>query len=209
MTTPSATDQPSDTSQLIRVIVTYLEMTDPAQLRPSRRDFPELEIRQVEEPSPEYNRFFYRSIGGDWYWMVSFHWTYAQWLAYVSRPGFETWAAYLRGAPAGYFELAPGENGAIDIAHFGLLPAYAGRGMGGYFLTRAVQRAWATGAQRVTVNTCTLDHPHALANYQARGFRIVRTAERWSALPPEPPGPWIGAARPHPLSPHYATAGKE
>lgn len=200
MTAPTVPDTASESPQLTRIIVTYLEMTDPTELRPSRRDCPEVEIRQVEEPSPEYNRFFYRAIGGDWYWTISLHWTYDQWRAYVTRPGFETWVAYVRGAPAGYFELVPGADGAVDIAHFGLLPAYAGRGIGGYFLTQAVRRAWATGAARVTVNTCTLDHPHALANYQARGFRIVRTVERWGALPPEPPGPWAGAARPHPLS---------
>jgi len=31
------------------------------------------------------------------------------------------------------------------------------------------------GTQQVGVNTCSLDHPSALQNYQARGFEIVRT----------------------------------
>jgi GNAT superfamily N-acetyltransferase len=41
-------------------------------------------------------------------------------------------------------------------------------------LTAAVRRAWASGARRVTVNTCELDGPHALANYLARGFVVAR-----------------------------------
>lgn len=199
MNTPTPPQHPVAT-QPTRVVVTYLEMTDPAQLRPAQRVPADVEIRQVEEPSPEFNRFFYRVVGGDWYWTLSIGWTYAQWVEFVSRPGFETWVAYVRGAPAGYFELVPGADGVIDIAHFGLLPAYAGRGLGGYMLTRAIERAWAAGAQRVTVNTCTLDHPVALANYQARGFRIYRQTERWATLAPNPPGPWPGADRPHPLA---------
>jgi GNAT superfamily N-acetyltransferase len=55
-----------------------------------------------------------------------------------------------------------------------MLPAFTGRGLGGRLLTHAVQRAWTHAAgvatRRVWVNTCTLDHPAALANYLARGF---------------------------------------
>ena len=35
-----------------------------------------------------------------------------------------------------------------------------------------MERAWAQGARRVWVHTCSLDGPHALANYTARGFRV-------------------------------------
>ena len=49
------------------------------------------------------------------------------------------------------------------------------------------------GAQRVWVHTCSLDHPHALANYQARGFRIFRVEEQREALPDDPLEPWPGA----------------
>jgi hypothetical protein len=49
------------------------------------------------------------------------------------------------------------------------------------------------GARRVCVHTCTLGHPHALANDQARGFRIVRVEARSEARPHEPLPPWPGA----------------
>ena len=79
-----------------------------------------------------------------------------------------------RAAPAGYFELhAPGD-GAVEIAYFGLLPEFFGRGWGGHLLTRAVDTAWSLGAARVWLHTCTLDHPAALPNYLRRGFRPVR-----------------------------------
>ena len=46
--------------------------------------------------------------------------------------------------------------------------------MGGGFLTAAVEKAWEMEAARVWVHTCSLDHPNALKNYQARGFQIYR-----------------------------------
>jgi len=48
-------------------------------------------------------------------------------------------------------------------------------GFGGYLLTHAIRSAWDSGATRVWVHTCTLDHPSALANYVARGMKVYRT----------------------------------
>jgi hypothetical protein len=48
---------------------------------------------------------------------------------------------------------------------------------------------------QVRLHTCTLDHPGALANYRARGFRLFRTVQKIEELPPKPPRPWLGAGR--------------
>jgi GNAT superfamily N-acetyltransferase len=77
--------------------------------------------------------------------------------------------------PAGYFELREHDDGSAEIAYFGLLPAFIGRGWGKYLLTRATQAAWELGPNRVWLHTCTLDHPSALPNYLKRGFRPVRS----------------------------------
>ena len=68
----------------------------------------------------------------------------------------------------------------MEIAYFGLLPEFVGRGWGSYLLTSAVREAWAIEADRVWLHTCTLDHPAALPNYLHRGFSPVRT-ETYSA----------------------------
>ncbi|MGL4610332.1 MAG: GNAT family N-acetyltransferase [Trueperaceae bacterium] len=80
---------------------------------------------------------------------------------------------YTKGTPASYFELEKRED-TINLAYFGRLPQFTGKGLGGYFLSVALAKAWAWDAQRVIVNTCTLDHESALKNYQARGFRIYK-----------------------------------
>jgi GNAT superfamily N-acetyltransferase len=102
----------------------------------------------------------------------------------------ETWAAYVDGAPAGYFELQERPNGTVNLALFGLLPWAIGQGLGAWLLTRAIERAWELGPQTVTVNTCSMDGPHALANYQARGFAITRFLAGSRDLPEPETGPW-------------------
>jgi hypothetical protein len=101
--------------------------------------------------------------------------------------------AYVSGTPAGYFELERQHDAAVELASLGLLPRFIGKGIGGTLLTAAITRAWEMGTQRVWVHTCTLDHPQALSNDQARGFRIVRREEMVEELPNEPLQPWPGA----------------
>ena len=60
----------------------------------------------------------------------------------------------------------------IRATYFGLLPDFIGCGLGKHLLTSAVERAWATGANRIWVHTCTLDHPAAMPNYLKRGFQL-------------------------------------
>jgi GNAT superfamily N-acetyltransferase len=57
-----------------------------------------------------------------------------------------------------------------------LLPEFIGRGLGGALLTSAIEEAWRMSPPiyRVWVHTCDLDHPAALANYQARGMVVYK-----------------------------------
>ena len=154
------------------VSTTYLEMTSPDQLRPSARTVPGFEVRQVEIPLSALNRWLYEIVGAEWQWFGKLEWSDEKWQRWVDRPELQTWIGYLHGTPAGYFELEYQSDDNVEIAYFGLLPQFFGRGLGGPFLTRAIQCAWAMGAIRIRVHTCTLDHPSALANYQARGLQI-------------------------------------
>lgn len=179
----------------------YLEQTDPADARPAKDPREPIQIIRAEVPSPEFSRFLYTAVGGDWYWTERLSWTREQWRARLERPGVETWVAWLHGTPAGYAELEGLADGTVDLSFFGLLPFAIGKGIGGRLLEFAVARAWDLAGRwpghrptrRVTVNTCSLDSPHALPNYQARGFRIYDTKVTAKTLPPAPPGPWPGA----------------
>jgi GNAT superfamily N-acetyltransferase len=64
----------------------------------------------------------------------------------------------------------------VEIVYFGLLPSMIGKGLGSAMLTLVVQEAWRIeDTQRIWLHTCSEDHPHALANYEKRGFRLFRT----------------------------------
>ena len=67
-----------------------------------------------------------------------------------------------------------GPGGDVHIWNFGLLSQFIGQGLGSHLLTKALERAWAWVATKVWLRTCSHDHPHALKNYLARGFRIQK-----------------------------------
>jgi GNAT superfamily N-acetyltransferase len=176
----------------VEVTTWSLEQRTPSVLRPSPAPDLEVTLVQAKYPSPELGRFLYTAVGGDWYWIDRLAWSRARWLEWLSRTGVETWVAYLEGTPAGYFELDGSSGSEVEIAYFGLLPGFIGKKLGGWLLSRALACAWEMGPERVWVHTCSLDGPHALANYHARGMRVFKVETNVQELPPEPPGPWPG-----------------
>jgi GNAT superfamily N-acetyltransferase len=151
--------------------VWYLEMGSPADLVP--RPGPG-EVRRAAVPLGVLSRFFYVEIGRDFRWTDRLGWNEEPWQEWADRT--ELWLVHDRGTPAGYAELDPRADGSVDVAYFGVLAPFRGRGLGGQLLAQVVQRAWELGPDRVTVNTCALDGPYARAHYEARGFRVVREA---------------------------------
>lgn len=174
----------------IDVTVTYLEMRSISELRRSSRMVDGLTLWRLTEPVPEFARFLYTAVGGEWYWIDRLPWARAEWLAHLARTDIETWVAYLGGAPCGYFELQHEPGNEIQLQYFGLFSAFFGRGIGGPLLTAALDRAWSSTPSRVWVNTCTLDHAAALANYEARGFRVYNRETSRREVSEEPPSVW-------------------
>jgi GNAT superfamily N-acetyltransferase len=156
------------------VIRTYLELTDPTKIRPAAppRIQGDVRIEPVHPPDGATNRWFYEQVGAPHRWTDHAGRSDAEWQAWAEQ--VETWVATVDGERAGYYELHETDDGSVELAYFGLLPPAQGQGLGGHLLTHALQRAF-TKRPRVWVHTCTLDGPHALANYEARGLRRFRT----------------------------------
>ncbi len=190
----------------MRITVTTwsLEQTSAADLRPAAGPDPRAQVRIVraEVPCPAFSRFLYTAVGADVSWTDRLGWDAARWQQHLERPGVETWVAYERGTPAGYLELEGQDEGRVEIVYFGLLPDFRGRRIGGHLLSYGTARAWDLAerwphrapTKRVWLHTCSLDGPHALANYERRGFRVFETVtgeEDKQAVA----GPWPGAVR--------------
>ena len=158
------------------VVTTYLEMHSPNELRASDRACVDMQVVRAEIPLGELNRFLYMQVGRNWSWTDRLVWAPEEWQAYAELPTVETWVGYVSGTPAGYFELATTScnAAAVEIAYFGLMPPFIGQGLGGCLLEAAIRRAWEMTPSRVWVHTCSLDGPHALANYEARGMSVYR-----------------------------------
>ena len=165
-------NQPADMS----IVTTYLEMRSPDQLRPKRSADGQFQIHEKKEPDWRFNRDLYLAVGQMWSWNDKRVWTDEQWKEYGLAPGLRTFGMYCDNTLAGYYELRRDNKGGVEIAYFGLLPEFIGRGLGGALLTSAIEEAWriSPSINRVWVHTCTLDHPAALANYQARGMVIYK-----------------------------------
>ena len=160
----------------VEVTRTYLEMMAPHELRGASPPPAAAAMRLVRvAPCPRaLSRALYDLVGRDYHWRDRHAWTDQQLDAYLARPELSVFVLEDERGPAGFFELLREGDGAVEIALFGLRPDRHGQGLGKWLLTRAVEEAWAAGASRVWLHTCTLDSPAALPNYLARGFREVR-----------------------------------
>ena len=175
------TEPTPDTQEVVR---TYLELTAPDQLREA--DFPAgpAELRVVRRPAcsvAEY-RQLYDAVGRAYRWRDRLAWSDAQLGDWLARDDVAVRVLETRDAraadgawqPAGYYELARHPEGDVEIVYFGLVAEAHGRGWGRALLAHAAREAWAMGATRVWLHTCTLDGPAALPNYLGRGFQPVR-----------------------------------
>lgn len=167
------------------VTVWSLELADAARLRAPTQP-PARELRMAVAGTPGTSERLYRSVGAVWQWTDRMRWTADRWAAWEQR--VETRVAFVDGEEAGYAELDPSQHGSVEIAYFGLLPAFHGLGLGGHLLADGLRRGFAL-APRVWVQTCSLDGPHALANYRARGLELFRTEKVLRRSPSGPRDP--------------------
>lgn len=175
---PQAEPRP-DAAGKLAVTITYLEMREPpAAPPPPAPAGPRVALMRAERPTVAFYRFLYEAIGTRWLWWERRALDDRALARIVHDPRVEIYVLYVDGAPAGYAELDRRRAPDIDLAYFGLMPEYIGRGLGPYLLGSAVEIAWSHAPRRLTVNTNNLDHPRALPLYQRLGFRPVERVTR-------------------------------
>ena len=171
-------------TDVANVVVTYLELRASADAVARTRETtaaPFVLHRERAPAAATVAAALYAQVGAPWHWTDRLPWAAADWQRAINRDDVELWVARMADAIVGYFELQV-ERDAVDLRYFGLLPEFTGRGLGPRLLSAAVERARTHGKDRMTVNTCTLDHPAALASYLKRGFTVSRTEIRRQVL---------------------------
>jgi GNAT superfamily N-acetyltransferase len=133
--------------------------------------------------SVAFYRYLYDTVGGPWLWWLRRTVPEAELAQHLAQPSVAIRVLYRCGEPAGFYELEGRPDRSVNIAYFGLMPWMIGQGAGRAFLGHAVATAWDAGAEALTVNTCTADHPRALPNYVACGFTRLRTLREVWPIP--------------------------
>jgi GNAT superfamily N-acetyltransferase len=153
--------------------ITYLEMrTRPAGRRVSA-PLDKLALMQAEDCPVSFYRYLYDTVGEPWLWYERRLVDDESLATLIAKPTIEIFVLYVRGAPAGFFELDTGVARETKLCYFGLCPDFIGRGLGPYLLQAAIDRAWtARPIDRFWLHTSTWDHPKALATYQRAGFAV-------------------------------------
>lgn len=167
----------------VTVTRTYLRLPTRDAARPRRAGDPRLTLERLDPCPVALYRALYRDVGREWRWLDRDAWSDERLASHLAADGVHVHALRFDGELAGYFELVRHDAGDVEIAYFGLLPRFVGRGLGAHLLTEAIDAAFALGASEVWLHTCTLDHPAALANYRARGFEPFRVETYETTLP--------------------------
>lgn len=159
--------------------VTFLEMSvRPSRARPRPPALPGLALMRAEEPPLHFFRYLYDMVGRDYEWTDMHALSDADLAAFLRHEEVSLHVALTHGWPGGFAMLDFRARPTCDVSYFGLAPEAIGRGLGDWLLGETVHMAWDQGAEKLTVNTCSLDHPRALGLYQSWGFAPTRREER-------------------------------
>lgn len=161
----------NETESMDQPVRTYLAMTAPEALR---RGHPApTAVTVVYTVNRKLLEQLYVPLSQTYCWP-----TYAEWKSGYDKPGRYFFLIRAGSRNIGLAKFVRHENGRYELMNFGLLPEFTGQGFGGEALASVVERGWElllAGATEgeLLLSTSTDDHPHALPNYLARGFRVV------------------------------------
>lgn len=158
----------------LEMVITYLQLLHAPATRPPARRAEPVAIIRARRPTVSFYRYLYDAVGRAWMWYERRLLDDAELAAVVQHVLVEVYVLYLDGVPAGYVELDRREDNDVEVAYFGLMPEFIGRGLGRYLLDWAIGRAFEHGPDRLWVHTCNFDHPGALASYQRAGFQAYK-----------------------------------
>jgi GNAT superfamily N-acetyltransferase len=153
-------------------VITYLEMLERPAGKRVQAPLEKLALMRAEDCTVSFYRYMYDTVGRQWLWFERRLLGDAALAALITKPTIEIFVLYVRGVPAGFFELDTAAPRDTKLCYFGLIPDFIGRRLGPYMLQAAIDQAWSRPLDRFWLHTSTFDHPKALATYQRAGFVV-------------------------------------
>jgi GNAT superfamily N-acetyltransferase len=149
----------------IAAVATYLEIRSappPVSASPGYRVERLHDIRRYKD--------IFARVGQPWLWFSRAAIEDDQLSGILNDPDVEAYLLLDVRGPIGLLELDFRTADEPELLYFGLVSEAIGRGAGRYFMGEALRIAFSRPIPRLTVHTCTLDHPGALAFYMRSGF---------------------------------------
>lgn len=154
------------------VLTYYLEIDSSDKFKPKKGFEEKVEIRLIK-PDTFLHYSLFLGVGMPHLWFERLLWEKQDWDSYLKDNNNKFFLGFAQDQLIGFFDLkVHSEN--VEIKYFGLLASFVGRGLGGCFLSHAINEAFKI-KPKVWLHTCEYDHQSAIKNYEKRGF--VKTKE--------------------------------
>ncbi|MDX8493328.1 GNAT family N-acetyltransferase [Mesorhizobium sp. VK22B] len=165
---------------MVDLLVTYMEMTAPPSGEQLAAPLPGAAVTRELPDLPSYVSL-YRAVGGPVQWDQRLRIPEPELEALLASTSTHIHVLRLDGEAAGFCEFNDVGQPAVELVHFGLMPAFQGQRLGPFLLDQSLRAAWSHRPGRLWLHTDTHDHPAARSVYERAGFRAY--AQRMGTFP--------------------------
>lgn len=178
----------------LQVTISYLELLPPIigqkfLNKPEPQDY---KIINHDQPEVRLFRHLYHGVGHEWGWYEQKYKQDSVIAERLRHPLNDFYLLVPKDKPidltsdqaisqiAGFLECDRRNPAAPNIHLFGLVKSAQGKGLGPFLLAAVLDELWQANPkpEKITVDTCTLDHPNALSHYLNLGFKLTHTQEK-------------------------------
>ncbi|MDX8441949.1 GNAT family N-acetyltransferase [Mesorhizobium australafricanum] len=165
---------------MVDLLVTYMEMPVPPQGAPRASPLPGAIVARERLGLSSYLDL-YQAVGGPVQWDQRLRMPKVELETVLAATSTHIHVLRVDGEAAGFCEFNNVGEAAIELVHFGLVPAFQGKRLGPFLLDRALRAAWSHRPKRLWLHTDTHDHPAAQSVYGRAGFCVY--AQRTETFP--------------------------
>ena len=153
------------------VLTFQLEIDTIEKFKPKSGFEDTIEVKQIK-PDTYLHYTLFLGVGMPHLWFERILWEKQDWETYIKDDAHKFFLGFAQDQLIGFFDLKVYPKN-VEIKYFGLLASFVGKGLGGYFLSHAINEAFKI-KPKVWLHTCEFDHKSAVKNYEKRGFVKVK-----------------------------------